>query len=257
VPRLDELAARTRQFNSAGQAVAEGEFAALIARGTGTVVTVRLRDAFGDDGIVGTCVTSHDADGAWTVRLLAMSCRAMGRGVIGALLVWLTREAARQGARELTVPCVLNERNVPLRLALAGAGFRADAGSGPVPGFPGGPAATVFRRDVGGALPELPSWVTAPEEPGADGPGAEGPAAAIEGEIRAILTGLTGRDELGGLSADAPLFGDAVGLDSLTGTLLLREIGRRYGVDVAAEDLNLDALATLGTLASFVAGRAA
>ena len=71
----------------------------------------------------------------------------------------------------------------------------------------------------------------------------------------ADLASLTGRAELASIPADAPLFGDAVGLDSLTGTLLLREIHRRYGVDVAAEDLNLDALATLGTLASFVAGR--
>jgi acyl carrier protein len=47
-----------------------------------------------------------------------------------------------------------------------------------------------------------------------------------------------------------------VGLDSLTGTLLLREIQRRFGVDVAGEDLNLDSLATLGTLAAFVAERA-
>ncbi len=30
---------------------------------------------------------------------------------------------------------------------------------------------------------------------------------------------------------------------------------RRYGVDVAAEDLNLDALATLGTLAEFIVAR--
>jgi len=34
---------------------------------------------------------------------------------------------------------------------------------------------------------------------------------------------------------------------------LLREVQRRFGVDVAATDLNLDALATLGTLASFIA----
>jgi acyl carrier protein len=47
-----------------------------------------------------------------------------------------------------------------------------------------------------------------------------------------------------------------VGLDSLTGTLLLREVRRRYGVDVAAEDLNLDALATLATLAAFIGERA-
>ena len=46
-----------------------------------------------------------------------------------------------------------------------------------------------------------------------------------------------------------------MGLDSLTGTLLLREVHRRFGVDVAAEDLNLDALATLGTLAAFISER--
>ena len=291
IPRLHELAARTRQFNSAGQAVPEAEFAELIASGgqgpgdevmgafrpsggsggsstrasTASVVTVRLRDAFGDDGIVGACVTSHDADGGWTVRLVAMSCRAMGRGVIGALLAWLTREAARAGAREVAVPCVLNERNVPLRLALASAGFRASPGSGPAPAFLAGPPAggdsvvTVFRRDLGGVLPELPPWVTAPGEPGSGAPAAAAapgqPGAAVADEIRELLASLTGRAELASIEADAPLFGDAVGLDSLTGTLLLREIHRRYGVDVAAEDLNLDALATLGTLASFVAGR--
>jgi len=48
-----------------------------------------------------------------------------------------------------------------------------------------------------------------------------------------------------------------VALDSLTGTLLLREVHRRFGVDVGADDLNLDALATLGTFAAFIAGRVA
>jgi hypothetical protein len=254
VPRLHELATRTRQFNSAAQAVTEAEFASLIASAQAGVVTVRLRDDFGDDGIVGACVTSHDADGTWTVRLLMMSCRAMGRGVIGALLAWLTRAAAREGAREVAVPCVLNERNVPLRLALASAGFRAGRG-----GAAAAPAVTVFRRNAAGfALPGLPSWVTAPGEPAAAArgePAAAAPEAAITGEIRDILAGITGRAELASIPADAPLFGDVVALDSLTGTLLLREVHRRFGVDVAAEDLNLDALGTLGTLASFVAGR--
>jgi methoxymalonate biosynthesis protein len=249
-PRLHELATRTRQFNSAGQAVAEAEFAALLAGGETSVVTVRLRDAFGDDGIVGACVTSHDADGRWTVRLLMMSCRAMGRGVIGALLAWLIRAGARDGAREVAVPCVLNERNVPLRLALTAAGFRAVAGSADGPGADPARPVTVFRTDVSASLPELPSWVTAPGEPGA-----RTPAAAVTDEVRDLLAELTGRAELAGIPADAPLFGDVVALDSLTGTLLLREVHRRFGVDVAADDLNLDALATLGTLAAFIAGR--
>ena len=77
----------------------------------------------------------------------------------------------------------------------------------------------------------------------------------VIGELREILARATGREELVGLGEQMPLFGTGVGLDSLTGTLLLREVHRRFGVDVADEDLNLDALATLGTLARFIQER--
>jgi FkbH-like protein len=169
VPRLAELAARTRQFNSAagrdvatrpgeagtpGPGMTQDWFRGLLADPGCDVVTVRLRDAFGDDGMVGGCVITRDA-GTWTVPLLMMSCRAMGRGVIDALLAWLARHAARAGAGRLRVPCAPDGRNVPLRLALAAAGFR-------VPGRL--PAA--YQRDLGTPLPALPGWVTAPGEPG-------------------------------------------------------------------------------------------
>ncbi len=82
-----------------------------------------------------------------------------------------------------------------------------------------------------------------------------GGAPGVIGELRQILAQATGREDLLRLPAQTPLFGAGVGLDSLTGTLLLREVHRRFGVDVAGEDLNLDALATLGTLAAFVEER--
>ncbi|MBO0831028.1 MAG: acyl carrier protein [Actinobacteria bacterium] len=77
----------------------------------------------------------------------------------------------------------------------------------------------------------------------------------IAGELRDLLAEVTGRDELRFIPAATALFGSGVGLDSLAGTLLLRQIQRRYGIDVAAEDLNLDSLETLGTLAGFIADR--
>lgn len=83
--------------------------------------------------------------------------------------------------------------------------------------------------------------------------GSEPPA--VIGDLREILARATGREELLGLGEQVPLFGTGVGLDSLAGTLLLREVHRRFGVDVADEDLNLDALATLGTLARFIQER--
>ena len=80
-------------------------------------------------------------------------------------------------------------------------------------------------------------------------------AGAVADELRAMLAQVTGRPELLGVPDQTRLFGAGVGLDSLAGTLLLRQVQRRYGVDVAAEDLNLDSLETLGTLAAFIAAR--
>jgi acyl carrier protein len=82
-----------------------------------------------------------------------------------------------------------------------------------------------------------------------------GQADEVGAELRAMLARVTGRPELLGVPADTALFGAGVGLDSLAGALLLRQVQRRYGVDVAAEDLNLDSLETLGTLAAFIAAR--
>ena len=88
--------------------------------------------------------------------------------------------------------------------------------------------------------------MTAPGPPG---------TRAIADELRQLLATATGRPALAGISLDTPLLRDGAGLDSLTGTLLLRQVRQRFGVDVAAEDINLDALATLGTLATFVSDR--
>jgi acyl carrier protein len=86
-------------------------------------------------------------------------------------------------------------------------------------------------------------------------PGGTVSAAGVAGELRQILVQATGREELLATSDQTPLFGAGVGLDSLSGVMLLREVHRRFGVDVAAEDLNLDALATLATLAAFIEER--
>jgi acyl carrier protein len=79
--------------------------------------------------------------------------------------------------------------------------------------------------------------------------------ASLERELAQLVAEVTGHPEFAELPADARLLGGEAGLDSLAGTLLLRRVQQRYGVDVAAEDLNLDALETLRTLAAFIAAR--
>jgi FkbH-like protein len=203
LPRLHELSVRTHQFNTALQPVSEAALAGLLGSTGHRLTVVRLRDQFGDDGIVGGAVTeavsagaagvaglgeramsageapgaAEEARGAggeagagpasWRVSLLVMSCRALGRGVLDALLAALCREAADGGAAELLIPCLVTDRNVPLRLALAAAGFRAaarprESTSGEI-GLAGSGAGTagvpvIFRRELSGPLPGLPDW---------------------------------------------------------------------------------------------------
>jgi FkbH-like protein len=157
LPRLVELAARTHQFNSLRRAAPEPELRGWLAAAGYRVTVLRLADRFGADGLVGAAVvdtTGSTPDGPqWRVQLLMMSCRAMGRGVIEALLAWLARAAAAEGAA-VAVPARLDERNVPLRLALVAAGFRAaDAG-------PDAAGLTWFRRPRAAPPPELPEWAS-------------------------------------------------------------------------------------------------
>jgi acyl carrier protein len=79
--------------------------------------------------------------------------------------------------------------------------------------------------------------------------------ADVTDQLRQILAELTGQAGLLAVPAQTPLLREGVGLDSLRGTILLTQVKRQFGVDVADEDLNLDAMATLATLAAFVAAR--
>lgn len=142
--RLAELARRTTQYNSTGAGLPAG----------GVSVVLDLADRFGDDGLVGVAAVPAPDGPEWTVELLAVSCRAGGRGAVPVLLTAAARRAAARGAGRLLVPCRLTERNVPVRLGLKQAGFTARSRSGEL---------AVFARDLADP-PAYPSWVAVREE---------------------------------------------------------------------------------------------
>jgi methoxymalonate biosynthesis protein len=158
LPRVHELSVRTHQLNSGGQAVTEEELASLLASGDHQVATLRLADDFGDDGLVGAAILARNG-ATVTVPSLMMSCRALGRGALDALLAWACGAAAQAAATELAIPCLVTDRNVPMRLALAAAGLRAEPGSVTADGR------ALFRRSLTGDLPALASWVTVAASP--------------------------------------------------------------------------------------------
>ncbi len=148
--RLHELSVRTHQLNSGGQPVTESELAEVMGSAEHQVATLRLADDFGDDGLVGAAILARNG----TAPLVMMSCRALGRGALDAMLAWMCHAGAQAGATELIVPCLVTDRNVPMRLALAAAGLRAD------PGAVAADGRAFFTRSLRGELPVIPDWVT-------------------------------------------------------------------------------------------------
>jgi len=73
------------------------------------------------------------------------------------------------------------------------------------------------------------------------------------GSVPRILAAVVGDPAVAGLPLDTPLLSGGLALDSVTVVRLLAEIKTTTGVDVADLDLDLDALATIGTLTDFVA----
>jgi methoxymalonate biosynthesis protein len=195
--RLVELALRTTQYNSTGAELPAG----------GEAVVLSLADRFGDDGLVGVAAVSTPDGPEWTVDLVAVSCRAGGRGAVPVLADRAERaDPARPQAGRL-------RRRRP---------DRRRRRVHPRPG----------RRPGLSALDH-----------------GDGAAVSVPG----ILAAVVGDPAVAGLPRDTPLLSGGLGLDSVTVVRLLAEITTATGVDVADLDLDLDALATIGTLTDFVA----
>lgn len=161
VPRVAELAERTHRFNTTGEAWPAHRIAELVDDPGWFVPVGRLRDRYGDYGLISTALVERHPRGlpAWQPRLFMVSCRATGRDVPRAVLGWVMRRARADGARQLLVDLRPSNANLELRLLLRGNGFTA---ADPSAGSP--PAGTVLlARPLDGDEPTVP-WLRLIEE---------------------------------------------------------------------------------------------
>jgi methoxymalonate biosynthesis protein len=125
VPRILELMKRTHQMNSTGLLPDEAEVRRMLAD-SGDVrclYVAELRDRFGPCGIIGTVMTEILGT-RWDIRLFAMSCRVMGRGVERAILSTLIGEAMARGSESIAASYRATDRNRMMRTMFQMSGFR-------------------------------------------------------------------------------------------------------------------------------------
>jgi FkbH-like protein len=121
IDRVRELFERTTQFNTTGIKPSCAELAALLNRPDGAIFTARVRDRFGDQGLVGAALIQ-----AGEIIGLALSCRVLGLRVEQSFLAALLADLGSSGA-EITAKIVPTARNTPVRNVYRDTGFTLDA----------------------------------------------------------------------------------------------------------------------------------
>ena len=112
--RVAELIQRTNQFNLTTIRRAYAEVEALHRSGDSRLLVVRVKDRFGDYGLVGVVIfrrlsLSIDVD------TFLLSCRVLGRGVERRVVRELARAAAADGATQIVLRYRQTQRNGPAR----------------------------------------------------------------------------------------------------------------------------------------------
>jgi FkbH-like protein len=114
LPRATQLANKSNQYNLTGWRVTEAEMQGLAADPTRVVRTVRLRDSFGDNGLISVAI-GREEDHALHMEMWLMSCRVLSRGVEHALRNHLWRAAHARGLERLVGLYLPTEKNALAR----------------------------------------------------------------------------------------------------------------------------------------------
>ncbi len=113
-PRVAQLTQRTNQFNFTTIRRNEPDMRALALLDGAHVLRVKVRDRFGDYGLVGVTV-SRQLEDALQVDTMLLSCRVLGRGVEHAMIRQLGEMAKSANLNRLNLPYVLTPKNEPAR----------------------------------------------------------------------------------------------------------------------------------------------
>ena len=98
IPRVAQLTQKTNQFNLTTKRYSESDIKDLINGGESDVIYLKLKDKFGDSGIVGTCILKYK-DEKTVFDSFLLSCRVLGRGVEDAFLIHALKLAKKRGCK--------------------------------------------------------------------------------------------------------------------------------------------------------------
>jgi FkbH-like protein len=147
--RVAQLTQKTNQFNLTTRRYSDQQIAEMSSNPSWRVWTLRVKDRYADNGLVGVAIARTDAQ-VCEIDSFLMSCRVIGRTVETALLAHLAADARQQGARLLQGWFLPTKKNAPAQEFYSQHGFeivdQKDAGE-------------LWRLDLARRTIQPPEWV--------------------------------------------------------------------------------------------------
>lgn len=149
--RIAQLTQKTNQFNVTTRRYTDEQVWRMHEEGA-RVYGVRVKDRYGDNGIVGVVIGRLDND-RYLIDSFLLSCRVIGRTVETAILSCLVEEARLLGAAEIEGEFLPTRKNEPAARFFEQHGFER---AGESPNAPGG---TTWRLDLRRQTVQCPEWI--------------------------------------------------------------------------------------------------
>lgn len=147
--RVSQLTQKTNQFNLTTRRYTEPQVAEMAKRPDWHIFSIKVRDRFGDHGLVGVAIT-HDEGEQCEVDTFLLSCRVIGRTVETALLAYLAECAAQRGCKHLVGWFLATKKNAPARDFYQQHGFERREANG---------TGSLWSLDLKRSALHCPDWI--------------------------------------------------------------------------------------------------
>jgi len=122
IPRISQLTQRTNQFNLTTKRHSESEINEFVDSDKADVRYLKLKDRFGDSGIVGVAILKYEGEDC-LIDTFLLSCRVIGRGVEGVLINDCEKTARKKGCKRMIGFYIPTQKNGQVELFYKKQGF--------------------------------------------------------------------------------------------------------------------------------------
>lgn len=147
--RIAQLTQKTNQFNLTTRRYSEQQITEMAARPGCEVLSLRVRDRFGDHGLVGVAII-QDSGESRDIDTFLLSCRVIGRTVETAFLAHVANTARDKGLKRLQGWFLPTKKNAPAREFYSQHGFTLHSSNG---------NGSLWTLDLQDSLVECPDWI--------------------------------------------------------------------------------------------------